>query len=359
MEFEADLYQNYTQEQLIDLLKNQVISATNLTSENLNLESKINKLQFELAQLRRMIFGSKSERFIASQNQEQLTIPFDIDQDQLAEVIALETQQITYEREKTNNQKHLGRLDLPSHLPVNEIILQPLEDVSQMKFIGNEITDELEYIPGKLVINRYIRGKYITKEDQNQQQEVKIASLDFRPINKCIAGNNLLTQIVVDKYIDHLPIYRQLQRFSREGVTIASSTIESWQSLLAQLLRPLYQVHKHYTINNGYLQVDESPIKVQDKDKIGATHNGFMWVYRAPIPNLVYFEYQKGRAMEFPQNALKEFSGYLRTDGYAGYNQIGQRVNVTPLGCWAHARRKFEKALDYNHQQASFVILKI
>ena len=140
MEFEADLYQNYTQEQLIDLLKNQVISATNLTSENLNLESKINKLQFELAQLRRMIFGSKSERFIASQNQEQLTIPFDIDQDQLAEVIALETQQITYEREKTNNQKHLGRLDLPSHLPVNEIILQPLEDVSQMKFIGNEIT---------------------------------------------------------------------------------------------------------------------------------------------------------------------------------------------------------------------------
>ena len=359
MEFKADLYQNYTQEQLIDLLKNQVVSATNLTSENLNLESKINKLQFELAQLRRMIFGSKSERFIASQNQEQLTIPFDIDQDQLAEVIALETQQITYEREKTNNQKHLGRLDLPSHLPVNEIILQPLEDVSQMKFIGNEITDELEYIPGKLVINRYIRGKYITKEDQNQKQEVKIASLDFRPINKCIAGNNLLTQIVVDKYIDHLPIYRQLQRFSREGVTIASSTIESWQSLLAQLLRPLYQVHKHYTINNGYLQVDESPIKVQDKDKIGATHNGFMWVYRAPIPNLVYFEYQKGRAMEFPQNALKEFSGYLQTDGYAGYNQIGQRVNVTPLGCWAHARRKFEKALDYNHQQASFVILKI
>lgn len=359
MEFEADLYQNCTQKQLIDLLKNQVASTSNLTSENLNLESKVNKLQFELEQLRRMIFGSKSERFIAIQNQEQLTIPFDTNPEKLAEIIILETQKITYEREKTNNKKHVGRLDLPSHLPVNEIILQPLEDVSQMQFIGNEVTDELEYIPSKLIINRYIRGKYITKEDQNQQQEVKIASLDFRPINKCIAGNNLLTQIVIDKYIDHLPIYRQLQRFSREGVTIASSTIESWQSLLAQLLRPLYQVHKHYTINNGYLQVDESPIKVQDKDKIGATHNGFMWVYRAPIPNLVYFEYQKGRAMEFPQNALKEFSGYLQTDGYAGYNQIGQRANVTPLGCWAHASRKFEKALDYNNQQASFVILKI
>lgn len=366
MELLLNQYENLSKNELLSVASGLTIEkekleskASKLEATASKLESEVSALKFQLDQLKRMIFGSKSERFIAAENPEQFKIPFDVDVQEVAQAVELEMEQITYERPKNKAKAHPGRLALPSHLPVNEIILEPNQDVSSMKFIGNEITDELEYFPGKLEINRYIRPKYVTAEDQNLKQKIKMASLDFRPINKCIAGPNLLAQIIIDKYIDHLPIYRQLQRFSREEVDIPSSTIESWQRLLAQLLHPLYEVHKQHAIRNGYLQADESPIRVQDRDKKGATHQGYMWVYRAPIPEIVYFEYQKGRGMEFPQAVLKNFTGYLQTDGYAGYDQIGHRPEVTPVACWAHARRKFEKALDYNQEKAGFVMLKI
>ena len=377
METLINQYENYPKETLLQVVSDLLIEKENIASEfeikssqleteksNLEteksqLESKVNYLNFQLEQLRRMIFGSKSERFIAANNPEQLQLPFEVDAQEVVQEVAPILEQISYEREKKAKKDHPGRLALPSHLPVTEIILEPTEDVSQMQFIGNEITDELDYVPGKLKINRYIRPKYITPENQDLKQEVKIASLDFRPIDKCIAGTNLLAQILIDKYIDHLPVYRQLQRFTREGVVISTSTIESWQRLLAKLLRPLYEIHKQYALKNGYLQVDESTIKVQDRDKKGATHQGYMWVYRAPIPEIVYFEYQKGRSKEFPQAVLKNFEGYLQTDAYSGYDHIGQQQNVVALCCWAHARRNFEKALDYNKEKATVVLLKI
>jgi transposase len=248
---------------------------------------------------------------------------------------------------------------LPSHLPVNEIVLEPTENIEGMKCIGQEITDELEYAPAKLFINRYIRNKYVAPSDEKGNQQVKIASLDFRPIPKCIAGTSLLTQIITDKFVDHLPLYRQIQRFSREGVDIPSSTVDSWVRLVSQLLRPLYECHRQHTLNNGYLQADESPIKVQDKDKKEATHTGFMWVYHAPIPKSVYFDYRKGRGSEGPLEMLTEFEGYLQTDGYGVYPQFALKENVTQIACWAHARRYFEKALDYNTANASHVMLQI
>jgi len=366
-------YQNNAPKELLLAVSHLIIEKENLVSKTSELEiekseleieksqltSKVSYLEFQIEQLKRMIFGSKSERFIAANNPEQLQLPFEVDAKEVAQEVEEVMEQISYERPKKAKKPHPGRLALPSHLPVNEIIVEPTEDVSQMKFIGNEITDELDYVPAKLEINRYIRPKYITPENQEIKQEVKIASLDFRPIDKCIAGAYLLALIIIDKYLDHLPIYRQLQRFAREGVIISTSTIESWQRLLAQLLRPLYEMHKQYAIKNGYLQVDESTIKVQDKNKKGTTHQGYMWVYRAPIPEIVYFEYQKGRAKEFPEAVLENFEGYLQTDAYAGYNQIGQKQNVVPLSCWAHARRKFEQALNYNKAKATVVLLKI
>ncbi|MDI5950348.1 hypothetical protein QLS91_11725 [Flavobacterium sp. LB2P84] len=100
---------------------------------------------------------------------------------------------------------------LPSHLPINEIILEPTENIEGMKCIGQEITDELEYAPVKLFINRYIRNKYVAPADEKGNQQVKIVSLDFRPIPKCIAGTTLLSQIISDNFVDHLPLYRQIQ----------------------------------------------------------------------------------------------------------------------------------------------------
>ena len=340
-----DSYDNYTKEELLELLS--------------KANQKNSYLKFQIEQFKRAMYGSKKERFIASENPEQLSIPFEVDEKKVTEAVETVVEEITYERKKAGSKNHPGRLALPSHLLVNEIILEPTENVEGLESIGQEITDELEYSPAKLYINRYIRNKYITPEDEQGNQEVKIASLDFRPIPKCIAGPDLLAQIVVDKFVDHLPLYRQIQRFSREGVDIAPSTVDSWVKLTSQILRPLYECHYQYTILNGYLQVDESPIKVQDKDKKGATHTGYMWVYHAPIMKSVYFDYRKGRTQEGPQEMLNEFEGYLQTDGYGAYHQFGLKEHITHIGCWAHARRYFEKALDYNKANASHVMVLI
>ncbi len=156
-----------------------------------------------------------------------------------------------------------------------------------------------------------------------------------------------------------MPIYRQLQRFAQNDIRISSSTADSWMSLLARHIRPLYLVHKLYVLGTNYLQVDESPIRVQDKDKPGATHQGYMWVYRAPMQNAVFFDYNPGRGQDAARKQLKDFKGYLQTDGYAVYEQFGIKPDVTHLSCWAHARRYFEKALDNDRLRASVVLTMI
>jgi len=387
MENGIDSCEDYTKEQLLMLLKNQVTVITKLENSNTKLENsnaklekfntklesktvvleatttkleqEVSLLKFQLEQFKRAMFGSKKERFIAAENPEQLTLPLEVDPQKVAQAVQVVVEQISYERKKATAKNHPGRLALPAHLPVVEIILEPTESVDGLVCIGQEVTDELEYAPGKLFIKRYIRNKYISAEDEKGKQEVRIASLDFRPIPKCIAGADLLAQIIVDKYVDHLPLYRQLQRYAREGVDIPSSTMDSWTKLSSQLLYPLYECHKQHTILNGYLQADESPIKVQDKDKKGATHTGFMWVYHAPVQKSVYFDYRKGRGSEGPLQMLTGFEGYLQTDGYSVYKQFGDQSSITAVGCWAHARRYFEKALEYNKQKASHIILLI
>ncbi len=194
--------------------KDLTIEDLNVDIENLNiniedLNIKIEDLQFQIAQFKRMLFGSKRERFESNQNPDQLALAFDIEPEKIEAEI--EKEKVSYERAKSRKQ-HPGREALPSHLPVVEIVLEPSEDVSGMTCIGSEITDELEYTPAKLHINRYIRPKYISKEDKNESQKQVIAELD-RPMPKCIAGPDLLANIVVEKYVYHLPIYRQLQRF--------------------------------------------------------------------------------------------------------------------------------------------------
>lgn len=357
-----DSYDNYSKEELLELLKGQqkmISKIAKIESSNIKLEQENSYLKFQIEQFKRAMYGSKKERFIASEIPEQLSIPFEVDEQKVIDAVETVVEEITYERKKAGSKNHPGRLALPSHLLVNEIILEPIENVEGLKSIGQEITDELEYSPAKLYINRYIRNKYITPEDEQGSQEVKIASLDFRPIPKCIAGPNLLAQIIIDKFVDHLPLYRQIQRFSREGVDVAASTVDSWMRLTAELLQPLYECHYQHTILNGYLQVDESPIKVQDRDKLGATHTGYMWVYHAPLLKSVCFDYRKGRTKEGPAEVLKDFKGYLQTDGYSSYFQFDKKENITHIGCWAHARRYFEKALNYNKANASHVMLLI
>jgi transposase len=254
----------------------QSISYQQLLIENLQLKD-------ELAQLKRLIFGSRHERFIPSTPPEQLTLEIHAEQ-KPAPVVA--TEKIEYTRQKkqaTTETIKTGRMKLPANLPREQVVIEPAEDVSGLKKIGEEITEELERIPGKLFVRQYVRPKYAKSNGEG----VVIAELPARPIDKGIPGPGLLAQIVIDKYTDHLPVYRQIQRFEREGIKLSSSTLTDWISGTCALLEPLYEVLKKKVLSSDYLQADETPIKVLDKDKKGTTHRGYHWVYHAPIERLV------------------------------------------------------------------------
>ena len=320
------------------------------------LTADVEYMAFLNDQMRRVIFGSKRERFIPQTNPDQLTIDFG---DQLTQVEAFvkaeqEKIRIEYERKKVKKE-HPGRMTLPSHLPVNEIILEPSEDTTGMTCIGQEVTEELDFTPAKLHINRYIRNKYITQEDENINQKQVIAPLN-RPIHKCIASANLLSMVFTNKYLYHLPVYRTRQMLIQMGITIPDSTLESWVKLGADLLRPLYAIHRMCLFGEIYQMVDESPIKVQDREKKGTCHLGYMWVRFAPLSMSVLFEYYESRSSKGPIDDLDSFKGFVQTDGYSGYTFLAQKKGLVHLSCWAHARRYYERAQDNDKERATHVL---
>jgi len=346
--------ENMSFEELLEITKKMESENEDLVKTNQKMEVRLNDMQFQLDQMKRLIFGFKRERFIKNTDENQLTLPFDV-----APETEVEKQQetITYTRTKTKRKNHPGRMSLPDNLPVKEIVIEPEEDTTGMKCIGQEITDQLEIIPAKLFIQRYIRNKYIKSEDEEGlTHKGVIAPLPVFPIEKGMAGPGLLAQITIDKFVDHLPIYRQIERFKREGIKISSSTINGWQESVSNLLWPLYENLKRRVLQQGYLQVDETPIQVLDKTKKGKTHRGYHWIYYSPLERMVLFDYQHGRSREGPSRLLKNFSGYLQTDGYTVYDLIGQRKSITHLNCMAHARRGFEKALPYEQEQAEYAM---
>jgi len=314
---------------------------------------KFSSMKFELAQLKRMIYGSKRERFISNKDDGQLSLPFEVP----AEVIDQEPlgEKIEYTRKKRDNKNHKGRIALPDHLPVNEIILEPDQDTKGLKFIGNEVKDELEYVPSKLLINRYIRPKFAKLNNEG----IIVADLPLFPLSKCIAGPGLLSQVHVDKFVDHLPYYRQIMRYAREGVKICQSTIDGWQTATYNLLYPLHETLRRQALGQGYLQVDETPIKVLDRRKKGKCHTGYHWVYYSPLERMVLFDYRDSRAREGPKELLKDFKGYLQTDGYNVYDWFGNKKDITLLNCMAHTRRYFDKALADDKKRAGYVMEEI
>jgi transposase len=301
----------------------------------------------QIAQLQRMLFGQKRERFQYPNN--QLCLPLEIEAEAMAvieEAIAKKIAAITNEAlacKTTSQNKHKGRLPLPTHLEVVETIIEPQQDTTDMIYIGQEITEELGYQPEKFFIHRIIRKKYAPKSGEGS---FSIGTLPERVIEKGIPSVELLTQILVDKYIDHLPLYRIKQRFLRNKIDIKDATIDGWVKKSLQRLEILYDFLVKTVVLKGYLQVDETTLKVQDNSLKAKTHLGYYWVYHNPIDKVLFFEYHPNREGQNVNNTLKDFEGYLQTDGYAGYNALSQKEGIKHVGCMAHARRKFEEAKD-------------
>lgn len=310
--------------------------------KNDRLESENAWLKYQLAELKRMIYGSKSERYIP-QDPNQPTL-FELPEEERNEKPA-EFETLT--RKKPEQKKrHPLRMEIPAHLPRRTEVIEPEYLPEGSKKIGEIITELLEVEPANIYVRQIIRPKYIV-EQNDEETRIVTADLPTLPIPKGNAGASMVSYITVNKFVDHLPFYRQRQIFKRnQNIDIPESTIGGWFSASSKLLEPLYETLRSHILSRNYLQADETPIPVLTKDKPGSTHKGYHWVYYDPISKLVLFNYKPSREREGPDEMLKNFSGYLQTDGYAAYNNLKNQAQIQHLACMAHARRKFEHAKD-------------
>jgi len=246
------------------------------------------------------------------------------------------------------------RQPLPAHLETERVVLEP-EEVQQQpagwRKLGEEITEELDWKPAKFIKRLYIRPKYAKAE------RIVIAPLPARLIEKGLPGAALLAQVMISKYEDHQPLYRQEKIYhQRHGVKLSRQTMCGWVGDVADWITPIYREMKAGLVTGDYLQVDETPIRYLDPDVKGKSQQGWLWTYSHPQGDVV-FEWNISRSREGPRQFLKDFKGKLQTDGYGVYESLARERGgeLILVGCMAHARRGFHEALGEGRAAAWLV----
>lgn len=329
-------------------------------NENQQQSETIISLRLQLLELQKFIFGGKQEKFKLNPDNNPLQTTL-FEKDKLGEVVVESIQHVAaHEIKKTVIRvNHPGRRPLSENIRREEIRLMPTEDVTGLTAVGEEITEILEYKQGELYVKKYIRPEYIKPTEDGTQAKRVIAAVPNMPIAKSFVGASLLAYIMASKFVDHIPIYRLLQMFARQKIVIEDNTVNNWFRQGCNLIVPIFEAHENLVLQTNYLSVDETPLKVLDKTKKGTTHQGYFWVYYNTQNRQVLFKYHTGRSAEWPKETLKNYKGYLQTDGYAAYNQFDDVPGITTLNCWAHARRKFIDARSFDDAKASEILTQI
>jgi len=246
------------------------------------------------------------------------------------------------------------RQPLPAHLETERVVLEPIEVQQQpagWRKLGEEVTEELDWKPAKFIKRLYIRPKYVNAE------RIVIAPLPARLIEKGLPGAGLLTHVIVSKYEDHLPLYRQEKIYrDRHAVNLSRQTLCGWVEAAADWLAPIWRAMRTGLVAGDYLQVDETPIRYLDPDVKGKSQQGYLWTYSHPRGDVV-FDWHISRSREGPREFLKAFRGQLQTDGYGVYESLARERDgaLILIGCWAHVRRGFHEALGEGRQAAWIV----
>ena len=317
-----------------------------LEAQNQNWEKKYQLLEEKLALALHRQFGRRAENI-----PEQIEL-FDTDESQTPEEDTSAEQEIpSYKRKKT------GRKPLDENLPRKEKILDIPEDEktcacgTELKKIGEEISEKLHVIPPRIWVERIIRFKYACGNCEGTADEdvpaVKIAPPEPSIIPKGIVTPGLLAFLMVNKYVDHLPFYRQEKRFERMGARISRQNMSNWQKKAFEVLLPLFEQLKIHIKSGPVLQMDETTVQVLNEPGRDNGQKSYMWLARGGPPGqpAVYYEYHPTRASEHAKNFLTDFEGYLQTDGYQGYKTaVEGNPDISLVGCFAHARRKFFEA---------------
>ncbi len=246
--------------------------------------------------------------------------------------------------------KKTGRKSLPKNLTrvdkvheLNEADRVCEHDGKVLNEIGEVVSEQLDIIPAKIQVIRHIRKKYAC----DCGKCIKTASMPNQPIPKSLASPGLLAHITVSKYHDALPLYRQEQILQRIGVDIPRATLANWMIQSGNLIQPIINLLRDRLLTYDILHMDETTVQVLDEPQKKAQSKSYLWVQRGGPPDkpVILFDYDPGRSQSVPLRLLEGFSGTIQTDGYAGYNAVVNKNNLTHLGCWAHARRKFSEAV--------------
>ena len=327
---------------------------TKLSEENIRLRQ-------ELLYYKRLAYGRRSEKRIPIVPEGQLFLPFDgkeklseetSDIKPIVEEIAAETQNRRNKQPKPHRAK---REEIPADIERRERIIEPEGvDLDKMIKIGEDVREILHYIPGSFWVDRVVRPIY--KEQYPDKSNLNTPIFQAEAIEtfipRSIAGNSLLCRILISKYVDHLPEYRQLEIFKRDGVKLAASTVNGWVHQTATQLYPLYQCLVESVLSCDYIQVDESTLPVIDRLRKKAV-NEYIWGVHDVMNRQMFFHYNQGsRSQETVVALLRNYRGAVQTDGYEAYNIYEHKEGVLLLACWAHARRKFEAALSENEKMA-------
>jgi transposase len=327
------------------LLKDMVVS---LASELKSRDLLIEKLKHQLSGLRRHQFGARSE----SLDQLELT---------------LEAEEITRATEApgaqdtavpSGDKRKPRRRPLPEHLPRNETVLSAPEACTacggKLKPVGEDVTEELEYIPGRFIVNRIVRPRLACACCETFHQ----APLPSRPIERGRPGPGLLAHVLVGKYADHLPLYRQSQIFARGRVELDRSTLAGWVGASTALLEPLADAIGRHVLAGQAIFADDTPVKLQAPGT-GKTKTSRLWAYgrderpwSGQAPPAAWYRFSTDRKGERPAEHLKTFTGWMHADGYAGFEELYRSGRACEVACMAHVRRKF---VDVQQSQGSAI----
>jgi transposase len=303
--------------------------------------AEIAHLKLLIAKLQRQQYGRKSEKL--DRQIEQLEL-------RLEELVADEGVVDAQPEKPAAQRKPSERTALPNHLPRVERILEPQQQAcpacgGTLKPLGEDVAEQLEIISSAFQVIRTIRKKKAC----SCCDVIVQAPAPSRPIERGIAGPGLLAHILVAKYADHIPLYRQAVIFERAGVELDRSTMARWVGATSQLLQPLVEAIRRHVMEAVKIHADDTPVPVLSPGN-GKTKTGRLWTYvrddrphGAATPPAAWFAYSQNRQGIHPQTHLATFQGILQADAYAGFNAIYETGRVTEAACWAHARRKFHE----------------
>lgn len=358
------------------------------------LQAKYAVLQFELEQLKRLIFGAKSERFYGTETAEgQLSLFGQTNNEEASKAQEKVETQTVKEHERKVSKKGTSqkeRLILPDHLERKEVVIEPNNLTDDMVKIGEERSEQLVYEPATLFVEVTVRPKYVVPNPKTNEQtdtaeedfdentsKIIIAEMPERFIPKSVAHISLLALILVDKFVYHLPLYRTIERIYQLGkVQLPKSTVSNWVGQSAEKLTILYEKLIEIVLQAAYLQVDETRIEVLPnsppptdeqkrrkktrvkKPKKRKTERGWLWCYFAPQTKLTVFDYDPSRGANNPARRLKKYNGTVQSDGLEVYELIAKAYpNIVHYQCLVHGRRKFEAALSNDAKRAEQALL--